>query len=228
MPEYFAGTADAHEARRLEEHINGCSACSAEHAEYRKMITAISEPVAVPLKFKASLRHMVQKEARKQLPTGMTIKGFLKNPFFKVLVGATAASLLLLAGGFIWFDMIFPKPLQETVVSYVDDRAAGLEEISKRGLAQLVPDNSATAKARLFVRYGDELASEIDDKVISIGGEVLNSANKSNPYALYGVSPDVLSFLVNFLKSKGPVDAAMPRITSVSSDTVYMLLEIRL
>ncbi len=228
MPEYFAGTMEAQGAKALEEHVAACAECGSEFADYKVMLSALAEPIEVPHEFKAALRHMVAKEAKKQVPSGRTFSEFLRNPFFKVLIGATAASLVLLAVGLIWFDKIFPKALPETVVSYVDDRAAGLETITTRGLASLLPADSATAKAKLFAKYNDDLAGGMDEKVISIGGEVLNSANKTQPYSLYGISPDVLSFFVNYLKTLGPVEASLPRITSISSDTVFMIVEIGL
>nr|MBP7110577.1 hypothetical protein [Bacillota bacterium] len=120
------------------------------------------------------------------------------------------------------------KALPETVVSYVDDHAAGLETINRRGLASLLPADSATAEAKLFTKYSDDMAEAMDEKVVSIGGEVLNSANRSEPYALYGISPDVMSFFVNYLKTLGPVEASLPRITSISSDKVFMIVEIGL
>ena len=228
MTEYFAGTLEAHRRKALEEHVARCSECGEEFADFKDMVSAISGPVKVPQEFRDALKKMVAKEAKKQLPTGYNVWGFLKNPFFKVLIGATAASVLLLIAGLVWFDMIFPKPLPETVVSYIEDKAAGMEAMTRRGLNQLVPDNSATAEVRLFAKYSEDLAMGLDEKVVSIGGEVLNSANRSDPYALYGISPDVLSFFVNHLKTLGPVEASIPRITSVSSDTVYILVEIGL
>ncbi|GEM_PF-1404579 len=228
MTEYFAGTLEAHRGKALEEHVAECKECGEEFADFKEMVSAISVPIEVPQDFRDKLKRMVAKEAKKQLPTGYNVWGFLKNPFFKVLVGAAAASIVLLVAGLIWFDMIFPKPLPETVVSYVEDKAVGMEAMVQRGLNQLVPNNSATAEVRLFAKYSENLAAGLDEKVVSIGGEVLNSANKSDPYALYGISPDVLSFFVNYLKTLGPIEASIPRITSVSSDTVYMLVDIGL
>lgn len=228
MPEYFSGTMEAQDAKALEEHVASCAECGSEFADYKVMLSALAEPIEVPNEFKAALRHMVVKEAKKQVPSGRTFGEFLKNPFFKVLIGATAASLVLLAVGLIWFDKIFPKALPETVVSYVDDHAAGLETINRRGLASLLPADSATAEAKLFAKYSDDMAEAMDEKVVSIGGEVLNSANRSEPYALYGISPDVMSFFVNYLKTLGPVEASLPRITSISSDKVFMIVEIGL
>jgi hypothetical protein len=226
MPEYFTGTLETHRSKSLEEHLVECRECNEEFADYKSMMALISDPIEVPADFKATLRHLVSKEARKQLPTGSTWRAFAKNPFFKVLIGATAASLLLLVTGLIWFDLILPDKPQESVVIYVEDQHAGMNMLTERGLSQLVSADNATATLKLLVRYSDDLAASMDEKAMSIGAGVLNSANRNAPYALYELSPEVMSFFVNYLETLGAVDASLPRIASITSTKVFLLVEI--
>ena len=65
MPEYFAGTMEAQGAKALEEHVAACAECGSEFADYKVMLSALAEPIEVPHEFKAALRHMVAKEAKK-------------------------------------------------------------------------------------------------------------------------------------------------------------------
>ncbi len=225
MVEYFTGTLEAHRAKVLEAHVSSCEDCSHEFADFKHMMETVSEPIKVPTSFKDELRRAVAKEAKRQLPTAPSLAHVFKNPFFKVLIGATAAALLLLAAGLVWFELILPKETPVTVVSYVEDQSAGMERVIQRGLSQLVPPESATGAAKLLFRYDDAIAGQMDEKAISVGGEVLNSANRSQPYALYAFSPDVLSFYVNYLKTLGPVEASLPRIGSILSDKVYVIVE---
>ena len=226
MAEYFTGTLEAHRAKDLEAHCASCKECGVELADYNMMMSALAEPIEVPKEFREQLKRIVIKEAKRQLPTATSFRALFKNPFFKVLIGATAASLLLLAAGLVWFELILPKETPETIVSYVEDQSVGMERVIQRGLAQLVPENTATAAVKLMVRFSDKVAGEMDEKAVSIGADVVNSANKGQPYALYGFSPDVLSFYVNYLKTLGPVEASIPRITSITSDKVYVIIEI--
>lgn len=226
MAEYFTGTLEAHRAKALEEHVSTCEGCSHEFADFKHMMEAVAEPIEVPAAFRDELRRAVSKEAKRRLPTAPSFAHIFKNPFFKVLIGATAAALLLLAAGLVWFDLILPKETPVTVVSYVEDQSAGMERVIQRGLSQLVPPDSATGAAKLLLRYDETIAGQMDEKAVSIGGEVLNSANRSQPCALYAFSPDVLSFFINYLKTLGPVEASLPRIGSITSDKVYVIIEL--
>ncbi len=226
MAEYFTGTLEAHRAKLLEEHVSSCEGCGFEFAEFKHMMEAVAEPIEVPALFKDELRRAVAKEARRQLPTAPSLAHVFKNPFFKVLIGATAAALLLLAAGLVWFDLILPKETPVTVVSYVEDQSTGMEKLVQRGLSQLVPPESATGAAKLLIRYDEAIAGKMDEQAVAIGGTVLNSANRSQPFALYAFSPDVLSFYVNYLKTLGPVEASLPRIGSITSDKVYVIVEL--
>ena len=226
MAEYFTGTLEAHRAKLLEEHVSSCEGCSFEFAEFKHMMEAVAEPIDVPAFFKDELRRAVAKEARRQLPTAPSFSHVFKNPFFKVLIGATAAALLLLAAGLVWFELILPKETPVTVVSYVEDQSTGMEKLVQRGLSQLVPPEAATGAAKLLIRYDEAIAGKMDEQAVGIGGTVLNSANRSQPFALYAFSPDVLSFYVNYLKTLGPVEASLPRIGSITSDKVYVLVEL--
>ena len=226
MAEYFTGTLEAHRAKLLEEHVSSCEGCGFEFAEFKHMMEAVAEPIEVPALFKDELRRAVAKEARRQLPTAPSLAHVFKNPFFKVLIGATAAALLLLAAGLVWFDLILPKETPVTVVSYVEDQSTGMEKLVQRGLSQLVPPESATGAAKLLIRYDEAIAGKMDEQAVAIGGTVLKSANRSQPFALYAFSPDVLSFYVNYLKTLGPVEASLPRIGSITSDKVYVIVEL--
>jgi len=226
MDEYFTGTLEAHRAKALEEHVSTCEGCGHEFADFKHMMEAVAEPIVVPVAFKDELRRAVAKEAKRQLPTAPSFVHIFRNPFFKVLIGATAAALLLLAAGLVWFELILPKETPVTVVTYVEDQSTGMERLVQRGLSQLVPPESATGAAKLLIRYDDAVAGQMDEQAVSVGGEVLNSANRSQPFALYAFSPDVLSFYVNFLKTLGPVEASLPRIGSITSDKVYVIVEL--
>ena len=226
MAEYFTGTLEAHRAKLLEEHVSSCEGCGFEFAEFKHMMEAVAEPIEVPALFKDELRRAVAKEARRQLPTAPSLAHVFKNPFFKVLIGATAAALLLLAAGLVWFDLILPKETPVTVVSYVEDQSTGMEKLVQRGLSQLVPPESATGAAKLLIRYDEAIAGKMDEQAVAIGGTVLNSANRSQPFALYAFSPDVLSFYINYLKTLGAVEASLPRIGSITSDKVYVIVEL--
>lgn len=226
MAEYFTGTLEAHRAKVLEEHVSSCEDCGLEFADFKHMMESIAEPIEVPPLFKDELRRAVAKEAKRQLPTAPSLAHVFKNPFFKVLIGATAAALLLLAAGLVWFDLILPKETPVTVVSYVEDQSTGMEKLVQRGLSQLVPPESATGAAKLLIRYDEAVAGKMDEQAVAIGGVVLNSANRSQPFALYAFSPDVLSFYINYLKTLGAVEASLPRIGSITSDKVYVIVEL--
>ena len=74
MAEYFTGTLEAHRAKDLEEHSASCKECGEEFAEYKRMMTALAEPIVVPKEFRDQLKRIVIKEAKRSLPTATSFR----------------------------------------------------------------------------------------------------------------------------------------------------------